>query len=163
MIFFDEIDALAPRRGGGSDSQVTERMVSQLLTELDGIEELKGVVVLAATNRLDRLDPAVLRPGRLEFHVELPAPDAAARRAILKVQTRRMPLAKDIDIQALVKSTEGLVGADLEGLCRQAALFAIREMVIPARGADASLHKLKITKRHFEMALAERNASRNRP
>ncbi|KAB2939866.1 MAG: CDC48 family AAA ATPase [Hyphomicrobium sp.] len=163
IIFFDEIDALAPRRGGGSDSQVTERMVSQLLTELDGIEELKGVVVLAATNRLDRLDPAVLRPGRLEFHVELPAPDAAARRAILKVQTRRMPLAKDIDIQALVKSTEGLVGADLEGLCRQAALFAIREMVIPARGADASLHKLKITKRHFEMALAERNASRNRP
>lgn len=162
IIFFDEIDALAPRRGGG-ESPVTERMVSQLLTELDGIEELKGVVVLAATNRIDRLDPALLRPGRLEFHVEIPTPDAAARRAILRVQTRHMPLGKDVDIEVLVASTEGLVGADLEGLCRQAALFAIREIVIPAEGADAALHKLKITKRHFEMALAERNASRNRP
>ncbi len=161
IIFFDEIDALAPRRGGGSDSQVTERMVSQLLTELDGIEELKGVVVLAATNRIDRLDPALLRPGRLEFHVELPMPDAAARRAILKVQTRHMPLGKDVDIEALVKSTEGLVGADLEGLCRQAALFAIREIVTPAEEAGAAMHKLKVTKRHFEMALAERNASRS--
>jgi transitional endoplasmic reticulum ATPase len=162
IIFFDEIDALAPRRGGG-DSPVTERMVSQLLTELDGIEELKGVVVLAATNRIDRLDPALLRPGRLEFHVEIPMPDAAARRAILKVQTRRMPLSADVDMEALVKSTEGMVGADLEGLCRQAALFAIREMVLPAEPGEAALRKLKITKRHFEMALAERAASRSRP
>jgi transitional endoplasmic reticulum ATPase len=162
IIFFDEIDALAPRRGGG-DSPVTERMVSQLLTELDGIEELKGVVVLAATNRIDRLDPALLRPGRLEFHVEMPMPDAAARRAILKVQTRRMPLSADVDMEALVKSTEGMVGADLEGLCRQAALFAIREIVLPAEPGEAALRKLKITKRHFEMALAERAASRSRP
>ena len=84
IIFFDEIDAVAPRRGGSGGGQVAERVVAQLLTELDGIEDLKGVVVLAATNRLDLLDPALLRPGRLEFHVELPMPDAAARRAILR-------------------------------------------------------------------------------
>ena len=132
IIFFDEIDALAPRRGGGEGGQVTERVVAQLLTELDGIEELKGVVVLAATNRIDRLDPALLRPGRLEFHIELPMPDAAARQAILQVHMKRMPLGKDVNIDALVQSTEGLVGADLEGLCRQAALFAIREIVEPA-------------------------------
>jgi transitional endoplasmic reticulum ATPase len=175
IIFFDEIDALAPRRGGSS-SQVTERVVAQLLTELDGIEDLKGVVVLAATNRIDRLDPALLRAGRLEFHVELPAPDAASRRAILQVHMKRMPLAKDVKIDALVKRTEGLVGADLEGLCRQAALFAIREIVEPAaaktvakappakqageapRAADL-LRKLSITSRHFDMALAARQST----
>jgi transitional endoplasmic reticulum ATPase len=174
IIFFDEIDALAPRRGGGS-SQVTERVVAQLLTELDGIEDLKGVLVLAATNRLDLLDPALLRPGRLEFLVELPTPDAAARRAILAVQTRRMPLAKDVNIEAIVKKTEGLVGADLEGLCRQAALFAIRETVEPvvtkAPGAkevastektEAKLHKLTVTTRHFDKALAERDTNGSR-
>ncbi len=169
IIFFDEIDALAPRRGGGGGGEVAERVVAQLLTELDGIEDLKGVVVLAATNRMDRLDPALLRPGRLEFHIALPAPDAAARRAILQVHMKRMPLAKDVKIDALVKRTEGLVGADLEGLCRQAALFAIREIVEPAaakappakqaagapRAADL-LRKLSITSRHFDMALAER-------
>ena len=174
IIFFDEIDAVAPRRGGGDGGQVTERVVAQLLTELDGIEDLKGVVVLAATNRIDRLDPALLRPGRLEFHVELPTPDAAARRAILQVHLKRMPLGKDVKIEALVQGTEGLVGADLEGLCRQAALFAIREVVEPAAakptrakeggGADRAaemLHKLTIGKRHFDMALADRHATRS--
>jgi transitional endoplasmic reticulum ATPase len=160
IIFFDEIDALAPRRGGG-DNQVTERMVSQLLTELDGIEELKGVVVLAATNRIDRLDPALLRPGRLEFHVEIPTPDAAARWAILKVQTRRMPLGEDVDLKMLVQHTEGMVGAELEGLCRQAALFAIREIVLPAGRAEGALQKLTVAKRHFDTALAEQNAKRS--
>ena len=152
----------AAAAGGGG--QVAERVVAQLLTELDGIEDLKGVVVLAATNRLDRLDPALLRPGRLEFHIELPMPDAAARRAILQVHMRRMPLGKDVKIEALVQATEGFVGAGLEGLCRQAALFAIREIVEPtatktsarqgrrrARPPAAMLHKLMITKRHFDM------------
>ncbi|MDR3473954.1 MAG: CDC48 family AAA ATPase [Devosia sp.] len=172
IIFFDEIDALAPRRGGAGN-QVTERIVAQLLTELDGIEDLKGVVVLAATNRLDLLDPALLRPGRLEFLVELPMPNAAARRAILAVQTRQMPLAKDVDLEALVESTEGLVGADLEGICRQAALLAIREIVEPVEAKEAiergkpgeleaQMHKLTITRRHFERALAERDISRGR-
>jgi len=176
IIFFDEIDAVAPRRGGGGGGQVTERVVAQLLTELDGIEDLKGVVVLAATNRMDRLDPALLRPGRLEFHIELPMPDAAARRSILQVHLKRMPLGKDVKIDTLVQRTEGLVGADLEGLCRQAALFAIRELGEPAatkiprakEGARASgapelLPKLTIAKRHFDMALAERDAHRSRP
>ena len=176
IIFFDEIDALAPRRGGGGGGQVAERVVAQLLTELDGIEDLKGVVVLAATNRIDRLDPALLRPGRLEFHVELPAPDAAARKAILQVHMKRMPLAKDVKVDALVQRTEGFVGADLEGLCRQAALFAIRELVEPAgttvptakKGAGPDnaadlLQKLSITKRHFDMALAARLADRGAP
>ncbi len=178
IIFFDEIDALAPRRGGGGGGggQVAERIVAQLLTELDGIEDLKGVVVLAATNRLDRLDPALLRPGRLEFQIALPTPDAAARRAILQVHMKRMPLAKDVNIDTLVESTEGLVGADLEGLCRQAALFAIRQIVEPAMakappakkaagagGALDLLHKLTIAKRHFDMALAARHATGSPP
>ncbi len=176
IIFFDEIDALAPRRGGNGGSQVTERVVAQLLTELDGIEDLKGVVVLAATNRLDLLDPALLRPGRLEFLVELPTPDAAARSAILGVQMRHMPLAKDVNIETLVNNTEGLVGADLEGLCRQAALFAIREIVEPTgkkaprapEGAPvdrtkAQLQKLTVTKRHFEKALAARETNGTQP
>jgi len=175
IIFFDEIDALAPRRGGGGSGQVAERVVAQLLTELDGIEDLKGVVVLAATNRLDRLDPALLRPGRLEFHIELPMPDAAARRAILQVHMRRMPLGKDVKIEALVQATEGFVGADLEGLCRQAALFAIREILepatktsrakegpVPARTVE-QLQKLTVTKRHFDMALADRHDARSAP
>ena len=175
IIFFDEIDALAPRRGGGGSGQVAERVVAQLLTELDGIEDLKGVVVLAATNRLDRLDPALLRPGRLEFHIELPMPDAAARRAILQVHMKRMPLGKDVKIEALVQATEGFVGADLEGLCRQAALFAIREILEPAtktsrakegavpdRTADQP-QKLTITKRHFDLALADRHDARSPP
>ncbi len=163
IIFFDEVDALAPRRGGGGGGQVAERVVAQLLTELDGIEDLKGVVVLAATNRLDRLDPALLRPGRLEFHIALPTPDTAARRAILQVHMGRMPLAKDVKIDALAESTEGLVGADLEGLCRQAALGAIRELVDAAAKATVTagppadlLHKLTIARRHFDMALAGR-------
>lgn len=176
IIFFDEIDALAPRRGDSGGGQVAERVVAQLLTELDGIEDLKGVVVLAATNRLDRLDPALLRPGRLEFHIELPTPDAAARRAILQVHMKRMPLGKDVKIEALVQSTEGFFGADLEGLCRQAALFAIREIVEPTAAATPQakpgtgsdrpaewLHKLTITKRHFDRALAERDQTRSRP
>lgn len=176
IIFFDEIDALAPRRGGGEGGQVAERVVAQLLTELDGIEDLKGVVVLAATNRIDRLDPALLRPGRLEFHMELPIPDAEARAAILKVHVKGMPVAKDVDLKELVENTEGFVGADLEGLCRQAAMLAIRELVEPGglkaqRGGDAAagagkkdlLRTLTVTRKHFETALAERNVTRSKP
>ena len=130
ILFFDELDALAPQRGGGgAGGQVTERVVSQLLTELDGIEELKGVLVLAATNRLDRLDPALLRPGRFDLLVELPMPDRQARRAILEVHTGSMPLAEDVKLESLAAETEGLTGADLEALCREAAMLAIREFL----------------------------------
>lgn len=154
IVFFDEIDAVAPQRGGGGDNQVTERVVSQLLTELDGIEDLKGVVVLAATNRMDRVDPALLRPGRFDFLVELPAPDRDARLAILRVHTRRMPLADDVDLEALATASEGFVGADLEGLCRRAALLAIREFLghAPLEEAEAALN---VCRRHFETAFEE--------
>jgi transitional endoplasmic reticulum ATPase len=162
IIFFDEIDALAPERGGAS-SQVSERIVAQLLTELDGIEELKGVFVLAATNRLDRVDPALLRPGRFDSLVELKAPDKTERLAILQVHTKRMPLASDVDLAAIAAVDRNLVGADLEALCREAAFAAIREILAASTGKGASKGKLKVTMRHFREALehmTERNAGR---
>jgi transitional endoplasmic reticulum ATPase len=158
IIFFDELDALAPRRGGGADTQVTERVVSQLLAELDGIEELKGVVVLAATNRLDRVDPALLRPGRFDFLVELTVPDREARLAILRVHTRGMPLAEDVDLEALATQSEGSVGADLAGLCHRAALLAIREFLEEDQRPQKDrrpLDDLRIGRRHFEQAGAD--------
>jgi len=127
LIFFDEIDAIAPMRGSGGESHVTERVVSQLLTELDGIEELRGVVVLAATNRLDIVDPALLRPGRFDLLIELPLPDEAARLEILRVHTRVKPLAHDVDLAALARQSEGRSGADIEAICRRATMFAIEE------------------------------------
>ncbi len=129
VIFFDELDALTPRRGGEADARVTERVVSQFLVEMDGIEELKGVVVLAATNRLDILDPALLRPGRFDVIMELPLPDPDARLAILRVHTRNKPLSADINLDDLAEQTEGLSGADIEGLCRRAAMLAMREFL----------------------------------
>lgn len=154
IIFFDEIDALAPRRGSGGDSQVTERVVSQLLNELDGIEELKGVVVLAATNRLDRLDQALLRPGRFDFLVELPQPDRDARLAIFRIHTRDMPLADDVDLETMADATEGLVGADIEDICRRAALLSIREFLDAGQDLE-SLDEFLVEKQHFETSLRE--------
>ncbi len=159
IIFFDEIDALAPERGGGASSQVSERVVAQLLTELDGIEELKGVFVLAATNRLDRVDTALLRQGRFDSLIELKAPDKTGRLAILNVHARRMPLAADVDLKAIAAEGEGLSGADLEAICREAAYGAIREAVAAegkakgkARGGAASA--LKVRMQHFQEGLA---------
>jgi transitional endoplasmic reticulum ATPase len=129
IVFFDEIDALAPARGSGHDSTVTDRVISQLLTELDGIEELKGVIVLAATNRPDLVDPALLRAGRLDIQIELPPPDERARREVLAIHTRRMPLADDVDLDAMARKTGGMTGADIEAFCRRASLSAIRECV----------------------------------
>jgi transitional endoplasmic reticulum ATPase len=165
ILFFDEIDALAPRRSG-SDSQVTERVVSQLLTEIDGIEVLKGVVVVASTNRMDLLDPALLRPGRFDLLVELPLPDRVARLAILQIHTRHMPLADPACLGALADQTEGLSGADLESLCRRAAMLAIRAFLeqsaaqgIPTAASepdfDLALDLLQIQEQHLQGALAE--------
>lgn len=161
IVFFDEMDALTPPRGGG-DGQATERVVSQFLTELDGIEELKGVVVLAATNRLDRIDPALRRPGRFDYLVELPIPDRDARLAILQVHTKAMPLALDIDLAILANETDGFVGAAIEGLCHRAALLAIRtylteQQLSAPEGAphDPDYRDLRIGKQHFAAALRE--------
>jgi len=143
IIFFDEIDAIAPVRGSRFDSGVTDRIVNQLLTELDGIVVLKGVVVLAATNRPDIVDPALLRPGRFDRIIYVPPPDLRARLEIFKVHTRRMPLADDVDLEELAKRTEGYTGADIAAVCREAAMTALREAGKPT----------KVTRRHFEEAL----------
>ena len=127
VIFIDEIDALAPSRGGGmGDSNVTERVVNTLLAEMDGLEELQGVVVIGATNRPTLLDPALLRPGRFDEIVYVPVPDAEGRRRILEIQTGPMPLADDVDLAALADKTERFSGADLENLVRKAGLLALR-------------------------------------
>ncbi|HEV8715119.1 MAG TPA: CDC48 family AAA ATPase [Candidatus Binatia bacterium] len=154
ILFLDEIDSLAPARGWGGDAHVTERLVSQLLTEMDGIEELKGVLVVAATNRPELIDPAVRRPGRFDLHLELPLPDADSRLEILKVHTRNRPVEKELDLSQLAEQTEGLTGADLESLCNHATLLAIREFLTQAQkeqGADA----LVIRVYHFQRALEE--------
>ncbi len=152
IVFFDEIDALVPMRGGGAgEAHVSERVVSQFLTEMDGIEGLHGVTVLGATNRPDIIDPALLRPGRFDFIVELPPPDLAARLVILEVHTRGRPLAEDTDLTDLAERTGGLVGAELEALCRRAAMLAIRESIEQEPGTQYA--PFLIEKRHFETAL----------
>jgi transitional endoplasmic reticulum ATPase len=144
VVFFDEIDAIAPARGTRlGDSGVTERMVNQLLTEMDGIQTLRNVVVIGATNRVDILDPALLRPGRFDLIVYVPPPDFAARLQILKIHTRKMPLAKDVDLEDLARKTENYTGADLEALCKEAGMLAIRENPTP----------FQVSKKHFEEAL----------
>ncbi len=156
VLFFDEIDSLAPRRGGIGDSHVTERVVSQLLTELDGLEELKDVVVIAATNRPDIVDPALLRPGRIERHIFIPAPDEKSRKEIFKIHTRGMPLAEDVSIDELAKKTEGYSGADIEALCREAGMLAIRDAIgkgISKEELKKIVGKIKVTKKHFERAM----------
>jgi len=124
IVFFDEIDAIAGRRGSGGGATV-ERMVAQLLTEMDGITQPGGLMVLAATNRPDLIDPALLRPGRFDLVLEMPLPDVAARAAMLAVHVRRMPLNENVDLAALAVATDDYVGADIAGLCRLAALAAL--------------------------------------
>lgn len=127
IIFFDEMDAIAPRRGMGyGDSGVSERVISQLLTEIDGIESLENVAVIAASNRPDILDPATLRPGRCDRLIYVPAPDAKTREEIFKIHTATMPLAADVELEQLVRATNGYSGADIEALCREAAMNSLR-------------------------------------
>ncbi len=127
IIFFDELDAIVPKRGMGyADSGVTERVISQLLTEMDGIEALENVVVIGATNRPDILDPAVLRPGRFDRLIYVPPPDADNLERILRIHTRKMPLARDVDLKQLARTMIGYSGADVEAVCREAAINALR-------------------------------------
>jgi transitional endoplasmic reticulum ATPase len=128
VIFFDEIDALAPVRGGG-DGAVMERVVAQLLTEIDGVEDLKGVFLLAATNRIDRIDPALIRPGRFDLVLEMPLPDIGTRAVILAIHARDLPLAADVDFGALAAKTNGFSGAELKGLVQAASLASARRAV----------------------------------
>jgi len=142
IILFDEIDALAPKRGVEMGTRVTEQVVSQLLTELSGIEDMEGVVVIATTNRPDIIDSALLRPGRFDRLIYVPAPDEKTRLEIFKVHTRDMPL-KGVSLDKLAKETDGYSGADIEALCREAALFALRE----------DIKANEITMKNFEKAL----------
>jgi transitional endoplasmic reticulum ATPase len=146
IIFFDEIDAIAPARGtGAGDSHVTERVISQFLTEIDGIQSLKDIVVLAATNRPDLLDPAMLRPGRFDRHILVPAPDEAARKMIFEIYTKGMPIDKDVDLDELVKLSRNFAGSDIAACCREAALAALEE----------DMKSNKITRKHFLKAVEE--------
>jgi transitional endoplasmic reticulum ATPase len=158
IVFVDEIDAIAGRRGDGHE--VTERVVSQLLAELDRATDHPSLVVLAATNRKDILDPALLRPGRLERHVEVPAPGREGRHEILAVHTRDRPLAEDVDLDALAAETAGYSGAQIEALVREASLRAIREVAQDVDPSEAADHAEAVTIRtgHFQAAQAELEA-----
>jgi len=149
IIFFDEIDAIAPRRGQHFDAGVTERIVNQLLTEMDGIEDMTDVVIIAATNRPDIVDPALLRPGRFDRVIYVPVPDKKARFEILKVHTKNVPLAKDVDLEKLAEMTEGYTGADLEALVREAVILAMRDAY-----EKGKMEELKeVSWKYFEEAL----------
>jgi len=157
ILFFDEIDVIAQRRGRGSGDNVAERMLGQILTELDGIEDLRGVTVLGATNRIDMIDPAVLRPGRFDVVLEIGDPDQDARRAILQIHTRAELLAPDVDLDALAAETAGYQGAVLAELCREATMTSVREYITLGKQPGS---KLEVTAAHFDGALA---ALRRRP
>ncbi|MEM3181994.1 MAG: AAA family ATPase, partial [Fervidicoccaceae archaeon] len=136
IIFFDEIDSIASARGLRYDSSgVTDRIVNQILTEMDGIQPLTNVVVIAATNRPDIIDPALLRPGRFDRLIYIPPPNKESRLSILKIHTKRVPLAQNVDLEKLAEMTEGYTGADLEALVREAVMLALREK-LEARAID---------------------------
>jgi len=144
IIFFDELDAIVPRRGlGYGDSGASERVISQLLTEIDGIESLQNVLIIAATNRPDILDPAVLRPGRFDRLIYVPSPDFESLKEIFKIHARSMPLSRDVDIDELARKAQGYSGADIEAICREAAMNALREDVNAA----------EVTRRDFDIAM----------
>jgi transitional endoplasmic reticulum ATPase len=157
IIFFDEIDAIAPRRGGDfGDTHVTERLISQLLTELDGLEILTNVIVIGATNRPDIIDPALLRPGRFDRLLYVPPPDRDSRIQIIKIHTRKKPLADDVNVEQLADHTEGYTGADIASLSSAAVMLALREYISKYKDqkeADNRVQELKIYMGHFEEAM----------
>ena len=153
IIFLDEIDAIAPSRSSGtSDSHVTERIVSQILTEIDGLEELQNVVVIGATNRIDIIDSALLRPGRFDRIIEVPLPDIKGRENIFKIHTKKKPLANDVDFLQLVEKTQGFSGAEIEGVCSRAAIAAIKRFV---NAKEKSLKSIKITQEDLLNAISK--------
>ncbi len=146
VVFFDEIDSIASVRGSTSDSGVGERVVNQILTELDGVEEMKDVIVIGATNRPDLVDPGLLRPGRIDKIIHIPAPDEQGRIEILRVHTRNVPLEEDVNLDEIALKTKGYSGADLAGLIREATLMALKE---------SKMKPTKVAMKHFEEALKQ--------
>ncbi len=153
IIFMDEIDAVVPVRGGEGDSRVTERVVSQMLTEIDGLQSLHNVVVIAATNRPDMIDPALLRPGRFDRLVKIPTPDLEGRKQILRIHTAQKPLADDVDIDELARKTDGYSGADLAALANEAVMLTIRKMVAQGETDPEKMTKSRIAMSTFTEAL----------
>ncbi len=156
IIFFDELDSIAPVRGNAGDSHVTERVISQFLTELDGLEELRNVVIIAATNRPDIIDQALLRPGRFDRLLYVPPPDLEARKEIFKIRTRKTPLAEDVKMEELARLTEAYTGADIASVCNTAVMLAIRELIGKAKNPEDAKKKakdLKVSRKHFDEAL----------
>jgi len=163
IVFFDEIDAIVPARGSGvTDSHVAERVVSQFLAEMDGIEDLSNVLILGATNRLDIVDPALLRPGRFDLILEIPLPDLEGRKEIFEIGLRGKPVSKDVRAKDLAIKTEGFTGADIQAVCRRAAMEAFREVIGKSESLlkNAEL-KVLITRTHVEQALAQVSANRS--
>lgn len=157
IIFFDEIDSIAPKRGTSFDSRVTERVISQILTELDGLEELKDVVVVAATNRPDMIDKALLRPGRFDRLIYVRAPEEKERGEIFRIHLKGKPLGGDVDLRELARKTEGYVGADIEAICREASMLALRELIKPGMDRESVVKGSKgieIRKEHLFKAMA---------
>lgn len=160
IIFFDEIDSIAPVRGRNNDSDATERLICQMLTEIDGIEELKGVIVIGATNRLDIVDPALLRPGRFNLLLEFKAPDLVSRIEIFKIHVAGKPLAEDVDLQELAELTEGYTGADIMEICHKAAMEALTEYIYNQEtnqeaAKNSSIHNNAIKRKNFISVIEE--------
>ncbi|MEO9277559.1 MAG: AAA family ATPase, partial [Nitrososphaera sp.] len=167
VIFFDEIDSIAPIRGVGGETAVTERVVSQLLTELDGIESLHGVVVLAATNRADMIDTALLRPGRFDKIILVPLPDKEGRKKILEINTKEIPVIREsmvnsaknpdyVDIDKIAEATDGMSGADVASIANTAVSLVIHEFLDKypdQKEAEKQATEAKVTMRHFEEAV----------
>ncbi len=157
IIFFDEIDSIVPIRGAAFDTGVTERVVSQILTELDGLEELNSIIVVAATNRPDMVDPALLRPGRFDKLIFIKPPDSKGREMIFGIHLKGKPLSPEVDVTKLSERAEGYVGADIESVCREASIIALREAIKPGmeRGdAKKNVLKVRIGSKHFDEAFS---------
>ncbi len=166
VIFFDEIDSITPQRGSGSSAQATERVVSQILTEMDGIEDIPDIVIIAATNRPDIIDPALLRPGRFDRLIYIRPPDTEEREKIFNLHLKGKPLGVDVDVSELSELTVEYVGADIKGICREAAMLALRENIhIDMSEGDIlkMLDKISIDRAHFKRALSRirKTTSRN--
>ena len=153
IIFFDEIDALVPKRGsGGSDSHVTENIVSQILTEIDGLEELNNVLIIGATNRLDIVDPALLRPGRFDRVIEVPNPNIKGIEMIFKIHTKDKPLSEDVNLKTISELSKGFSGAEIEEVCNRASLCGVKRFV---QNKDKLVKTIKITQKDFEKSIKE--------
>jgi len=156
VIFMDEIDSIAPERGTGGDSNVTERVISQMLTEMDGLEGLSDVVVIAATNRPDIMDPALLRPGRFDKSIYIAPPDEESRKSIFGIHTRGKPLEDDVKLEELAKRTEGCTGADISAICNEAVMNAVRRLVKSGQTpTDEEIAQCKVSMEDFEKSLGK--------